>query len=488
MDPARPTRQNPPVKTRTAPHRGFALLQTLPIGGVVLWAGLAMFPPPQRPLVLASADTPSVEIALSEPDPTSAPQSPTTDDAPKPDATPEPPREDGIREVVVVLTSGREITGAMVSESDEAVVIRINGIDTTLPRARVAGIRELAPVAERYAELRQAVDDHNIRARLALVEWLRAREAYRLALQELEGILEIEPGNPDARTLHTWLENHLRMAARTRPARREARPAPPAPAVPLLTDADINIIRVYEIDLNNPGRVLVPDDVMRELMARHPDSFPVSYSEREALLKAGTSDKLRMLFENKARDLYSRVRVLDDPPTMARFKSRVGSGWLMNACASNRCHGGADAGRLRLYNQRPNSDRTAYTNLLILEQFELADGTPLINHENPDRSPLLHMGLPRHASLFPHPVIEEKLGQDWRHVFRNPSDRAFRQTVDWITSLYNPRPDYGIEYPPKPDTTPAPSAEPPTATPLPPPADAPTDDVDADDPADLPFP
>jgi hypothetical protein len=364
--------------------------------------------------------------------------------------------DDGVREVVVVLNSGREIVGALVSESDESVVVRINGIDTTLPRVRVAGIRELPPVRERYAELRKAVDDDNVRARLALVEWLRAREAYRLALVELEGILEIEPANPDARTLHTWLENHLRLAERSRPVRRTGRPTPPAPAVPLLSEAEVNLIRVYEIDLDNPGRVIVPDDVVRELMARYPENFPVSFEEREALLKAGADEKIRMLFESKARDLYGRVRVLDDPPSVALFKSRVGSGWLMNACASNRCHGGADAGRLRLYNQRPNSDRTAYTNMLIVDRFLLADGTPLINHDHPDRSPLLQMGLPRHASLFPHPEVDrERIGQDWRFAFRNPSDRAFRQTVEWIGSLYTPRPDYGIVYPPGADADPA---------------------------------
>ena len=375
-------------------------------------------------------------------------------------------REEGIREVVVVLNSGREIVGALVSDSDESVVVRINGIDTTLPRARVAGIRDLPSVYERYVELRRTVDDGNIRARLALVEWLRAREAYRLALQELEGTLEIEPANPDARTLHAWLENHLRLTARARPVRRSARPVAPPPAVPLLTEEQVNLIRVYEINLERPGRVLVPDDVMQELMARHPENFPVSFEEREALLKVSPGEKLRILFEAKARDLYGRVRVLDDPPAMADFKARVGSGWVINACASNRCHGGAEAGRLRLYNQRPNSDRTAYTNMLILDRFMLGDGTPLINHENPDRSPLLHMGLPRHSSLFPHPEVDkERVGQDWRFTFRNPSDRTFRQTVDWISSLYSPRPDYGIEYPGRADGSDEPESSGPESEP-----------------------
>jgi hypothetical protein len=491
MDRARPTRQNRPVRRR-AFHRGFALLQALPAGCVVAWAGVALLPTPDGPLRMGRADEsgqPSESPTPADPPATTPPSSPTPSPQQEPPADtpdgaetsgadgPDPLPDEGIREVVVTLTSGREIVGALVSESDEAVVVRINGIDTTLPRVRVAGIRELPPVTERYVELRRTVDDDNIRARLALVEWLRAREAYRLALRELEGILEIEPANPDARTLHTWLENHLRLAARARPARREARPVAPAPGVPLLSEAEVNLIRVYEIDLGKPGRVIVPDDVMRELMARHPESFPVSFEEREAVLKAGAGEKVRMLFESKARDLYGRVRVLDDPPTMAQFKSRVGSGWLMNACASNRCHGGADAGRLRLYNQRPNSDRTAYTNMLILDRFVLADGTPLINYENPDRSPLLHMGLPDHASLFPHPEVDrERIGQDWRFVFRNPTDRAFRQTVEWIGTLYTPRPDYGIEYPPgsdgdadQPDTPPEPAEPVETSAEEPPP-------------------
>ncbi len=430
------------------------MLHALPaacaLTGAMLWIGGSLTPVPGPPLSAAASaglqpGTPPASGGTDAADPVAPDPDGTGPIAEQSRALP----DDGVREVVVVLTSGREIAGALVSESDEAVVVRINGIDTTLPRTRVAGIRELAPVRDRYLELRAMVEDQNVRARLALVEWLRAREAYRLALIELEGILEIEPANPDARTLHTWLENHLRLAARSRPARRESRPTPPTPDFPLLSEEDVNLIRVYEIDLDNPGRVIVPDDLMRELMARYPENFPVSYEEREALLERGPDEKVRMLFESKARDLYGRVRVLDDPPSIARFKSRVGSGWLMNACASNRCHGGTEAGRLRLFNQRPNSDRTAYTNMLILDRFVLEDGTPLINHEHPDRSPLLHLGLPRHASLFPHPEVDrERLGQDWRFAFRNPSDRAFRQTVDWIGSLYTPRPDYGIEYPP----------------------------------------
>lgn len=356
----------------------------------------------------------------------------------------------GVTEAVVTLTTGRELEGVLVSDTPESVVLRINGIETTLPRWRVTRVRVLPPVEERYRTMRASVEDADIRARLSLAEWLRNRQAYRLALEELDGILEIEPGNPDARTLHTWLRNHLDMASRTRPARREVR-TPAASSIPVLTPEQINRIRVYELDLNHPTRIVVPDDVMRELMVRFPETFPVSLEEREAMLKLDAVDKMRILFDRKARDLYDSVRVLEDPPAMASFKTRIhgAGGWIINACASNRCHGGSEAGRLQLLSQRPNSDETAYTNFLILDRFRLADGTPLINYDEPARSPLLHMAMSRRASLYPHPAIDPReFGQDWRFVFRTTNDRRFIETAEWIASLYTPRTDYGITYPP----------------------------------------
>ncbi len=422
-----------PVNTGTAAKRGFATAHALCVGCVVAWAGLAIAPPPEP-----------------TPAPVDAPAGPTEADAPE-----EP---EGVVEAVVTLSSGRQLEGVLVSDTPESVVVRINGIDTTLPRWRVAGVRVLPPVAERYRELRATVDDTDIRARLALVEWLRGREAYRFALTELEGILEVDPDNPEARTLRTWLRNHLELTARRRVERRE-RVTPPAPRLPVLTEEQINRVRVFEIDLNASTRVIVPDDVMRELMVRHPGAFPVDAAEREAILRLDPMDKLRLIFKHRARDLYDRVRVLEDPPTISVFKTRVHGvgGWIVNACASNRCHGGAEAGRLQLLNQRANSDQTAYTNLLILDRFRLDDGTPLINHEEPARSPLLHMAMPRHASLYPHPAVDGRgLGESWRPVFRTTNDRRFREAAGWIASLYSPRPDYGIDYPPGTDREPDP--------------------------------
>jgi hypothetical protein len=32
-------------------------------------------------------------------------------------------------------------------------------------------------------------------------------------------------------------------------------------------------------------------------------------------------------------------------------------------------------------------------------------------------------------------------------VFRNSDERGYRDTMEWIASMYRPRPDYAIEYP-----------------------------------------
>lgn len=437
---ARPT-HNADVTTRPR-HPGFAFLHTLTLGGVVGFAALGMIPQPELP------SAPAETVAA---DPTQTP--------------------DGPQEAIVILQNGRQLTGLLMEQSDEKVVLRINGIDTTFARDRVAGVRMLPPIEERYRELRSAVDDSDIHARLAIVEWLRAREAYRLALQELEGILKVEPDNPDARTLQTWLTASLELrerSTRTSEQPRERR-QPPPPEVPLLTESQINRIRVYEVDLSKPTRMIVPDETMRTLMIRFPDAFPVDARQRDAILDLDPVEKLRIIFERRARDLYDQVRVLEDPPSMAAFKSRIAGsgGWLINACASNRCHGGAEAGRLRLVSDHPNSDASAYTNFLILERFKLADGTPLINHQEPARSPLLHMSLPRRASLYPHPEIDPLKTRDrWRPIFRSTTDHRFEESAGWIASLYTPRPDYAIDYPPTPHTPqPAPSDHAPTEDP-----------------------
>jgi len=96
-----------------------------------------------------------------------------------------------------------------------------------------------------------------------------------------------------------------------------------------------------------------------------------------------------------------------------------------------------------------NSDATIYTNLLILERFKLRDGTPLINYDKPEDSPLLQMALPRESSIYPHPEVTSRSGRrNAPEQFRSTEDVQFQRALDWIRAMYQPRPDYPIDYAP----------------------------------------
>lgn len=379
---------------------------------------------------------------------------------------------DGIRECVITLISGRTITGELIREDSGTVVIGIEGIETTFQRKNVANVVILPTVDERYESLRATIADDDIDARLSLVEWLRARKAYRTAIKELDSILIIEPNNPHAKLLHTWLAEYDKLR-RQEPAAQEPQDQPaevdpePSPqprqyqvkrnGLPSLSPEQLNLMRVYEIDLRNPPRLRIEDEVIIELMRLHPDAFSPNLDERKATLKLPEVEKLKLLFALKARDLYPRVLLLENPDSLERFKEQVhhGRGWLINACASTRCHGGVEAGSFRLINERPNTDETAFTNLYIIENTKLSNGLPLIDYNTPERSPLLQLAMNPSNSLLPHPQIPRDYpGPGYRPIFRHTRERKYQQAMDWIRSMYQPRPEYDFEYPPSAKTLP----------------------------------
>ena len=387
----------------------------------------------------------------------------------------------GIRECVITLKSGRTITGELVREDSRIVVVGIEGIQTTFQRRLIANLVILPPVPERYERLRSTIADDDIDSRLALVEWLRARKAYNLALEELNEILLIEPRNPHAKLLHKWLSEYDKLSRDDQSDQSKENDGSPTTndtdsntakdedtrtyqirrnELPTLSDEQINLMRVYEIDLRNPPKMRIADEVMLELMRDNPDAFSPNEDERMKTLNLPEVEKLKLLFTLKARDLYPRVELLENPDSLQRFKDQIhhGRGWLINACASTRCHGGVDAGSFQLINDRPNTDETAFTNLYIIENTTLSNGLPLIDFNSPERSPLLQMAVIPSNSLVPHPEIPRGYpGTGFRPIFRHTRDRKYQQAMDWIRSMYQPRPELDFDYPPRqPETDPNP--------------------------------
>lgn len=398
-----------------------------------------------------------------------APAKETKPPSPAPDV-PAPPASDVGPEVVVYLKDGKSLTGLLVRENSEELVIRISGIETPIETRSIDRYQILEPILERYRKFREGIGDNPDQI-LLLVSWLQAREQFELAIYELDRLLKTDPHNKQALALKRAVQSQIDLRDATR-SRVKGQAPHPGPAIrheendpeahepfPLLSEAQVNLIKVFEIDMDHPPRVVIPRDTITKLLQTYAGSplLPATEEGRDAIYRKSPLEVLDLMFRLRARELYGEVEVLDQPRSMRLFRDDVQAGWLVNSCATSGCHGGTEAGRLMLLNRKARSEVSAYTNFLILERFRLNDGTPLLNYDDPANSPLLQMALPRADSTRKHPAVPRgPRGNDvWKPLFRNAQERGFERTVEWLKTMYRPRPEYPIEYrPPRPSEPP----------------------------------
>jgi hypothetical protein len=422
-------------------------------------------------------------------------------------ASPTPKYEDPAEEheTEIVLNDRRRVSGKLVEVTSESVVLAISGVPTIFKLDNIAAIRELPTVEERYHDLRGAIADDDVEGLLRLAEWVRQRGRLALALKEVDAVLALEPTNRAANELKTIIVEQQKLnAIKAKPARPEAKPnakpdakpavkpvpdagkptpaqdVPPEPkptrpvkapldTFPLLTDEQINLVRVFETDLRDPPAMVVKRETVTRFLDKYEGTIvegrgivPVSPEARDQFYRLRPAAVLSWFFDLRAREFYPEVQVLENPGTMRQFRDNVHRTWLINSCATSKCHGGEEAGRFYLSNKNQSSDRAAYTNWVIIDQYRTSDGLPLIDFKDPARSPLLQMGLPRDKAIIKHPLVEGS-GRRWVPIFDDTNDRRYRAAVDWILSLYPNRAGYPIDYkPPVPKSlqTPAKTAPP----------------------------
>ncbi|MEM7609834.1 MAG: hypothetical protein AAF411_31190, partial [Myxococcota bacterium] len=270
-----------------------------------------------------------------------------------------------VREAVVVKTDGREVRGVLVREDSDAVVLEVEGRELVIPAAQVRSLEILPPIIERYLELSANLGPEDVAGRINLAEWLRDLRAYVPALAEADKALAIDPYNRQAADLRKWLELQISLArpggAAEGPgsagsARRDRREK--SDAFPLLTPEEVNLMRVFEVDLSDPPPMLVSRDTVERFLASYADHelIPDTELARETIKGWSAPRVLELMFRVRAREFYEQVDVRRDPEAIKLFADRVHARWLINSCATTECHGGAEAGRLYL-NNRVNQPR-----------------------------------------------------------------------------------------------------------------------------------
>ncbi len=394
------------------------------------------------------------------PEPPETPPPPT---APAPTTVPSveaKPADEPVR-VQLMLSDGRLVEGRLIGQDDRTVTVEINGIETPFQRGLVERLRTLPSVSSEYARLRAAIDPRDIEARLRLAEWLRANERYDLALTEITEAMRIDPLHPEAIEMKTLVEQQKLLAEASKgraddPGTDSGKPRrvvrrPEKASFPVLSPEQVNVMRVYEVDLRRPPRMLIDRSTVVELMKTYSSNelIPQTPEGRDAFLRKDAVEILEVIFRLRAREFYGDVRVIENPLPFRLFREEVHRGWLMNSCATSRCHGGEDAGALYLNRSMANSDAAVYTNFLILDRFRTKDDLPLIDYVEPANSLLLQYGLPRALAKRKHPEVGQLRGRPaWKPVFESDRDPKFRSAVEWINTLYRPRPKYPVEYTP----------------------------------------
>ena len=346
--------------------------------------------------------------------------------------------------VVVRMRDGGVLRGELVSDGFQAVKVRIGGVSTTLPRNAVFALQRELPFETRLANFRSRIAADDWGGRLELSRWLLSEGRPDLALEELRTIrkkLDSEEVDDLIRQAETVLK--LRGdGPKEAPAPKPA-PVSRAEIVRRLTDDDVNLVRVMEVDLRNPPRLRASDGLAARLCEAYPDHplMPPA-AERPQMAKWPAARLLALLFSMKARDLYGMVRAEDEPEHLQVYRRRVHDAWLVPNCATSRCHGGNSAGRFILSNAEPTSARTAYTNLLILLGYRTADGRPLLDFEDPSKSALLGYAGPRSDTTSPHPAV-----QGWRATSANQRRALQSDAATWIRGMHvPPRSTYPVDF------------------------------------------
>ena len=370
---------------------------------------------------------------------------------------------------IVIMRDGQVREGIIVEDAFEYVLMEIHGIRAKLKRETVSHVVLQPTFEQRYAEYKAGLREGMYDAHLGLCRWLLDQRKYQMAREELVSLLE-QTEMPDARKLLRLVDAQLALAQEPEREAGEDQPATQPESIGdsssaeessaedahslmehLISAEDVNIIRVYEIDFDHPPKVTITPDTVRAIIERYGAEklVPASQTGRNAMYRAASDqplDVVRLMFELRARDLYPQIQVNSEPHNLNQFRLRVHDTWLMNNCATSRCHGGPDAGRLILNRRNFKNDRVRYTNLLILERLSLDPEWPLINYERPDDSLIIQYGLSREDPTCrkPHPKVA-----GWKPAFSSVNPRLKQEAIDWIRSMMIPRPEYPVDYQPE---------------------------------------
>jgi hypothetical protein len=373
------------------------------------------------------------------------------------------------RQGVVITQDGKRYPGDIVERGGTIDIVQADpkgrgGKSTvSVQKPNVKDIIYADQVAEQVRKELARVDRRDVRRRIELAQFAMQSNAYDVARDVLEEAQAIEPDNRQVKTLLETVNAEIRMnrgekpmtapsaaVPATQPATPTAeasgpstRPTQSVMAKRLVTPDEINHIRQVEWDRKEQVRVKVDNDARQRFVAG-------GYMTQAEFGRLSADQQAAVILDKGKPELADGVHILNDPATVAEFKTRVQK-VIVAGCAANGCHGGANAKGGTFFLVSPGTnDQQAYTNFLVLQTYtkniDKAQRS-MVDREFPDKSLLLQYMLPGNVADTAHPQVA-----NLRPIARTTSDLRFRQTQDWLHTLSAVLPDYGIDLTQEPTT------------------------------------
>ncbi len=366
--------------------------------------------------------------------------------------------------VAVTLKDGKQYEGELVGKSKDVITVKVRGRNLPIPRTRISKVEPRNSPTEEYAQRRAKLKEDDLNGRYKLAYWLYERGLYKLAQSELKGLRQQFPDDQRVATLAGVIGKREKLENKNSEdsggadksnepsattGASESNGAAARNSSRRLTRKQLNLIRLFEIDLNLKPVVRISPKTTRKVLDEYAGDDPrlLGARNQKRFLSLRDHEQLAIIFELRQtnpeiRSLYSEVVVKTDPPALRTFRTKIHKNYVINYCGTAGCHGGSKAGKLFLFRTKPISDETVYTNFFILDSHRSDGKFDLIDRGQPANSLLIQYGLPRSAASEAHPEVD-----GWQPNLRRRNDPRIKIMEDWIRSLYSKRPpNYLIKF------------------------------------------
>jgi len=357
----------------------------------------------------------------------------------------------------LTLKDGRVVSGNVTkTEGGYRVETAMGAVEYS--DSQVVAVEDIVSPETLYQQRLAEIDPNSPEDHFHLGEFALKQRLLDQAAEQFREALNLRPQFEQASLMLERVEYlRARAAAASQPATAATEPVYPGGYTPqeirdewLLTDEDINWIRLAELRPTDRVRIDVDNDTVDRFIAmkRGTGDFRDVYAEQRFRGLPPMQKALYILSRTTEQDTGIRagIKVLGNPQFMIDYRRYV---WPIvgRTCGAPECHGGDRApGRLKLFRSYGTDDRIDYTNFVILDGYVSSSGRArMIDRANPTRSLLLQYGLIEQEAEFTHP----QTGGRSRVIFPSVRSPAYTSVLNWVMSLHRPvHPDYHLTYSP----------------------------------------